>query len=260
VREAFVAEEFAPITSSAGFVRSDIDVVARYIRDWQSSLGYDVRATRLADPFPDVLHALEPLTTGVYPRELLITVGSEWVAYFSCSLIGTDGSTRARYLARKLMCSGVAIRLQAYHDSHGSSRGNWGGVHFELFGPRDTEFVNDIRAIALGRDHSAWSFTEAGEVQPFEEVAAYRARRRADRFTAEMLQRYCEALELHAFDVDAYRPQAVLLAWQNPPELPKEAKEMSLADAQSWLGIREAPAPEAQVERPLLRRWRRRGG
>src|SRR5436853_644355 len=136
MREAFVAEEFAPITSSAGFVRTDIDVVVRYVCEWQSRLGYDVRATRLEATFPEVLRALEPLTTGFYPRELLVTVGSEWVAYFSCSLIGTDGTTRARFLARELICSGLAIRVQAYHPVQTGVRGNWGGVHFELFGPR----------------------------------------------------------------------------------------------------------------------------
>src|SRR5258706_87392 len=110
-------------------------------------LGYDVRAERLRDAFPEALRALEPLTTGFYPRELLVTVGGDWVACFSCSLIGTDGPTLAGYLAHKLMCSGVALRVQEYHPTREGIRGNWGGVHFELFGPRETAFLNSIRSV-----------------------------------------------------------------------------------------------------------------
>jgi hypothetical protein len=233
--EAILEAGFAPITSSAGYVRTDVEVVASYLERWENRLGRDVRVNRLSEPFPELLHQLEPLTTGVYPRELLIPVGTEWVAYFSCSLLGTDATTMSSYLAEKLMCDGLALRVQAQHPGRDGAPGRYGAVQFELSGPRDTEFLNYVRSLSVTVDDGGWSFDQFGIVQPFEDVRAYRARRKAERLTAPMLRRYCEALGLHAFDAEAYGPGGILI--ESAEQLPPDGRAMSLSQARAWNGI-----------------------
>jgi hypothetical protein len=63
-----------------------------------------------------------------------------------------------------------------------------------MFGPLGTKFVNYVRTVHVSHDGSRWAFSATGTGQWFEETDAYQARRARDRFTSEMLERYCMAL------------------------------------------------------------------
>ena len=89
-----MSEQYAPITSSIGFLEAPIDEVARELQTWRESLCPAVTVTRLCEGFPDALSRLEPLTGGSRPRELLVAAGG-WTAYSDNSLLGTDAGLRA---------------------------------------------------------------------------------------------------------------------------------------------------------------------
>lgn len=230
-----LSERFAPITSSIGFLELPLEEVAAGLEQWTRSLDKTVRVQRPSEGFPEVLHRLEPLTGGAVPRELLVDAG-RWTAYFDNSLRGTDASPVVGHLAEQLGCPGVVIDDQPHTVGlPGIRDGRYGSVQFELFGPLQTDWLNQVRAVAAAYDGDRWRFNAVGTVQPFEEVEAYGARRVRDRFTSEMLERYCKALGIEVFDPNFYGPEAVF--FEVDVTVPKEGLVLSLADAQAWLEI-----------------------
>lgn len=234
--KALLSDQFAPITSSIGFLRLTLDDAVEALADWRRRLTGAVEVEELQNGFPECLHALEPLIGGVRPRELLVGASDGWTAYFDCSLRGTDAVSTIGYLSRKIGCDGLAITTVPHTVGlPGVRNGRMGSVQFQMFGPRETEFLNYVRTIELSYDGSRWAFGANGTEQPFEEIGAYKARRVRDRFTTEMLGRYCKALDLDVFDPDAYGPRAVLV--RTPAEVPQDGYVMTLEQVQHWLEI-----------------------
>jgi hypothetical protein len=228
-------ERFAPITSSVGFLELPLEQAAQGLGQWRESLYDHVHVERLATRFPETLHQLEPLTGGARPRELLTSNG-RWTAYFDNSLRGTDAVSAIGYLSRTLKCQGLAITAVPHTiGASGIRLGRAGAVHFELFGPLTTGFLNYVRTVAVTYDGSRWVFNATGTPQAFEEVDAYRARRVRDRFTTDMLDRYCAALGIDLFGEKSYGPESVLIESSAP--VPPDGAVMSLTEAQAWLEI-----------------------
>ena len=232
-------ERFAPITSSIGFLELSLDDAARGLEEWRQAR-QEVVVSRPPDGFPDVLRRLEPLTSGARPRELLVGAG-KWTAYFDNSLRGPDAVSAIGHLSRTLKCQGLAIRVVPRTVGlPGVEKGRAGSVQFELFGPLQTKFLNYVRTVGVTFDGSKWVFSANGTEQEFEEVEAYRARRVRDRFSSEMLERYCQALGLDVFNDDAYGPEAVF--FESAVTMPANGVVMTLAEAQQWLEIKPGMA------------------
>lgn len=228
-------EQFAPITSSIGYLELSLDEVAAGLETWRRSLYETVGVTRLRESLPHLFRRLEPLTSGVRPRELLVNAG-RWTAYFDNSLRGTDAVSAIGYLSRSLKCQGLAITTVPHTIGlPGVRQGRAGAIQFELFGPLPTQFLNYVRSVEVAFDGERWTFGTSGTEQAFEETEAYRARRVRDRFNSEMLERYCQALGLDVFNEDAYGPEAVFFESMMP--MPAEGIIMTLDEAQEWLEI-----------------------
>jgi hypothetical protein len=235
--QTLLSERFAPTTSSIGFLRLGLDPAVEALAGWRRSImAGKVSAEELEAGFPGCLRSLEPLTGGARPRELLVEASGGWTAYFDCSLQGTDAVSTISYLARAAGCQGLAIDVVPYTEGKAGVRpGRYGAVQFEMFGPLQTEFLNYVRTVSAAHDGSQWVFVANGTEQWFEEVEAYRARRVRDRFSSEMLGRYCKALDLDVFNPAAYGPRAVLV--RSEVKVPPDGMVMSLAEVQQWLGI-----------------------
>jgi hypothetical protein len=108
-------------------------------------------------------------------------------------------------------------------------------VHFQLFAPQETEFLNYLRGVSVGHDGERWVFHATGPIQPFEETLEYGAHRVRDRFTPLMLERYCAALGIDLFAPDFYGPNAVLLINKGP--FASEPKCFSRQEALDKLGL-----------------------
>jgi hypothetical protein len=116
--------------------------------------------------------------------------------------------------------------------------GTWGGVKLRLYAPHATDFLNVERSISVSNDVDGWTFEMRGRVQPFEETDRYQAPRKADRFTPEMLERYCGALGISLFDPAFYGGPGVII--DSPPWFLPRIKGLSLAEARRALGFVEA--------------------
>lgn len=232
-----LSDRFAPITSRVGFLEVPLDAAAAGFESWQRSLNPALRVTRPDSGFPGVLLELQPLTSGTRARRLLVEAGPKWTAYFDCSLRGTDAVSTIGHLSRLLMCQGLAINSTPHMVGQpGVVNGRAGAVQFELFGPLKTDFINYVRTVSDIFDGRKWRFDANGVEQAFEETDAYTARSVRDRFTSEMLERYCQALGVDVFNPAFYGPRAVLFATDVVP--PAGSQVMSLDETQQWLEIR----------------------
>jgi hypothetical protein len=235
-----LGEELAPVTSSIGFVAVDLERATAALREWRLSLHSrgGVSVHPLAADLTRSVKALEPLTGGGRPRELLLaTAAPGWTAYLDCSVAGTDATSAILYLSRALNCRGVFV--MAVPHTYGTSLetpGRYGAVQFTMVGPDGEPPLGYLRVVSATHDGSRWVFENDGHVQDFESPERYRARRVRDRFTSDMLTGYCAALGLYPFVAEFYGPAASLV--ESPFVPPPTAKVLTLEETQRWLGIR----------------------
>jgi hypothetical protein len=232
----FRGDEYAPVTSSIGFLRAPLDDVAEALRSWRSRIHGAVECEGLPGGLVDNVNRLEPLTGGVRPRELVVaTRNPDWTAVFDCGVQGGDQVTTVGYLARTIPCQGVVV--VSIRDSAGGVGlpPRFGALQLEMFGPVATDFLNYVRTISLVHDGSHWRFDANGTVQDFEDPGAYRRRKIVERFTLQMLVDYSAALGLEPFAPDFYPGRSILVV--NPASPPAGAKVLSIAETQRWSGI-----------------------
>jgi len=187
---------------SVAFLEAGIsECVETFVR-WQEQIDRgspaQIRAIPVHGDIPTLVRTLAPMTSGVTRRYLFIATKTRWTAFFDNGHHGTDGAAPA-YLARIVPCRSVHARLFRTDDN-----GGFPATIFELFGPEQTEWLNVIRSISAISDDGRWQFNETGHVQAFEDIARYKERRIADRFTPEMLEKYLIALGIDAFDEAFY--------------------------------------------------------
>lgn len=212
---------------------------AEFLLKWRRELYGRVERRALEEPFPEVLHRLEPLVGGARPRELLVSHG-KWTAYFDSKLNGTDALSTIGHMSRTLKRQGVvATSIPHTHGANGFQGGRMGMVGFVLLGPLPTSFANHVRSVHVAFD-GRWEFNATGTEQAFEEIGAYSAQRVRDRFTADMLERYCCELGIDLFDETAYGPRAIL--FESDVAIPDPPTLMTLRQAQQWRGIEPARA------------------
>ena len=115
------------------------------------------------------------------------------------------------------------------------ARGRYGGLALEIYGPRSNPILNYERVVALINDGGRWSFDQSGTPLPFEQVGRYSQRRKRDRFTFEMLERYLAELGLAPFREDFYLPESGGPAWlvERQGPWPPGLRELTLAEARA---------------------------
>ena len=172
-----------------------------------------------------------------------------WTAYFDCLLQGTDPVSAIGYLAERIGCLGMAL-ASVHQSDHAAAVFKPPSRSFTLFGAAPTHFLNHIRSVGSIHDGDHWEFMATGTPQPFEDLGAYVARRIQDRLTPEMLQHYGRALVgIDVFDASDYGPRGILI--RSNDVIPKEAKIMSIADAQRWYGLKSpGSVDDAESGRP----------
>jgi hypothetical protein len=147
-----------------------------------------------------------------------------------------DGADEAPIgqLTQTLLTNGLAIVCVPQTGTR------WGAISFQMFGPLRTHFLNYVRNVSAINDGGRWVWNLTGTEQPFEETEAYAARRVRDRFTSQMLERYCQALDVDVFNPEFYGPEAVLI--HSGVGAPVNPVIKTLAEAQAWLGIKPGAA------------------
>ncbi|NYF09726.1 hypothetical protein HDC94_000882 [Leifsonia sp. AK011] len=233
-------DEFAPITKAIGFVKAGIDEVTDQRAQFLQQHGYTLSRRELALPLIESLRVLEPLTVGARPRTLWVEHGT-WTACFDSGYRGGDPGPGVSLVARSLAVDGLYIRTSP--DIRGGEVRRWGATQF-VFYPAGGDRTH-TRVVAATNDGS-WVWQNFGEPLPFEEVERYEAPRRRDRFTSDMLERYCQALGIDVFNAEAYGPRAVLLEMTELRGKPLTYRTMTLEEAQAANGIVPGQAAAAR--------------
>ena len=232
--------DFAPITFRFGFIEVPFPALSDAFIHWFRTLGekQDLKTDfRTFDaPLASAFSTLEPLTTPL-DRYLLVETASRWTAIFANGLRVNDVCSPVSYLPTILKCRGLEVghAPDLSHMPRKDAIRKWGHTLFALNGPEQTDWLNRIRYVHVWNDAGGGEFSAEGEVQPFEELGNYEKTKIKDRFSAEMLVRYCRALDIELNDADFYGPGhcAVRIAGRKASGNPC----MSIAEARSHLDL-----------------------
>ena len=226
-------DNFAPLTYQAGFLETKLENAMEVFLKWQLEIGapfgrYPHHESFIAT-LPQALARLEPLTTPP-TKVLLIETHSRWTAFFDNGLRASDPESPVGHLCTIIPCKGVVIHCAPDRNQGRATQALrvYGIVSFRMFVPHQTEWLNQERAIIAMNDGGSWLFSADGVAQSFEELGSYAARRIVDRFTDDMLERYCKALDIAFFDEDFYGKKGAVI--NTVQKLAIESPVMSLEE------------------------------
>jgi len=204
-----------PLTYSIGFLSAPPERVVRAAR-WLYFRWPDAwrRVAVLDCGLEEALLQLQPLEGFLHPRVLVASTAlNGWSAVFYGRIYGLGGRGLSVRLAHALRVPGyfVAAAPPALDPEHFP-----GFRQFYVLGPQTGR--DHVRAVWVGEEEDVgrWHFGTDGEVQPYEDVEAYRRRRRTDRFTERMLVDYAAAVGLRPWEDSFYRPPFHLITSLRP--------------------------------------------
>jgi hypothetical protein len=231
-------DKFAPLTHQVGFLEATLENTLEVFLKWQSEIGagFDRQPHHewFDGPLQKALARLEPLTTPP-TKVLLMETRSRWTAFFDNGLRVSDPESPVGHLCTIIPCRGVVVHCapdRSQTRDHDALR-IYGIVSLRMFASHQTGWLNQERAVVAMNDGGSWLFSADGIQQPFEEPESYKARRIADRFTDEMLERYCKALGIELYNESFYGMKAAVI--NTVQKLPAGAPVMSLEDARSHI-------------------------
>jgi hypothetical protein len=229
-----LGQRFAPLTDQVGFLAASFDRTLDVFLRWQMELGAKLgrrpQYELLKGPLSDALEHLQPLTTPP-SKVLLIETSSRWTAFFDNGLRMSDPESPVGHLCTIVPCKGVVAHCapDRSNTEDPDALRIYGIVSLKMFTTHPTEWLNQERAIVAMNDGGSWLFSTSGVEQPFEESEKYNARQIVDRFTDELLERYCAALGIGLFDEIFYGGKAAVIS--TIQRLAPGAPKMSLEEA-----------------------------
>jgi hypothetical protein len=233
--EALLNNERAPVTFGGGFIEIPFSEYCNAFASWWKQLGIDFETFSFEAGLKEAMLRLEPLQTP-QNRYLVTETRSRWTAIFSNSRGGSDVTSAVSHLCRVLSCRGVTIQCSpslTKREGNKTAIVSYPATSFTLDGPHGTEWLNEIRHVSTRKDGGPWKFFQRGEVQPFEQVEHYENKHLRDRFTPEMLESYCAALGIVAFDATFYGPRSFLL--HQLKKFPSTSPKVTFQEAQAKL-------------------------
>ena len=224
-----------PLTYSIGFLSAPPERVVRAAR-WLYFRWPDAwrRVAVLDCGLEEALLQLQPLEGFLHPRVLVASTAlNGWSAVFNGRIHGLGGRGLSVRLSRALRVPGyfVAAAPPALDPEHFP-----GFRQFYVLGPQTGR--DHVRAVWVGEEEDVgrWHFGTDGEVQPYEDVEAYRRRRRTDRFTERMLVDYAAAVGLRPWEDSFYRPPFHLIT---SLRLGRDRFQRTLAQARTEMKLDE---------------------
>ena len=205
--------QFAPVTWRVGFLKVPFEDLLSGLHAWYEDLGPrgDTETRSVKGTLAQRLHLLEPLQIGSR-RELIIDTGSGWSAWFSGNLLGGLDPAPHSYMTSRLKCEGLMAKCVPADLAPIRKDAKFTALQYTLSnGQVRGEFYDTVRSISFTRDGKSQRFEAFGEVQPFEDVAAYALRAKSQRFTLAMFDRYCRALGIDFFNDDFYSGKSAFI-------------------------------------------------
>jgi hypothetical protein len=211
--KALLNNERAPVTFGAGFIETSFSEYCNEFTSLWKRFGTEFETFCFEADLREAMLRLEPLQMP-QNRYLVTETRSRWTAIFSNGRLGSDVTSAVYSSCKALGCRGVTIQCSPSLTKRVGNKTaivSYAATSFTLDGPNETEWLNQIRHVSARKDGGPWKFFQRGEVQPFEQVEHYENKHIRDRFTLEMLESYCAALGILAFDETFYGPKSFLL-------------------------------------------------
>jgi hypothetical protein len=194
-------DRLIPLTDTFGFLRCPVEVAKSAFLDWQRPIqaerGTTLREQKVDGSLEALLRKLLPLTNVERRRFLFFPTRSDWTAFVDNGHQGTDAFAHISYLTKSIGCTGVRA-------TDAKSGATQGGTLFEMYGPKDTDFLNIERTISAVPTDGRWAFSADGTMLSFEKPEFYERRRVKDRFNSKILKQYLGELGIQAFDPNFY--------------------------------------------------------
>jgi len=210
-------EHWHPVTSDMGLINArSAPILTSLVSSRTSRLQCEIPSS-----LEGALSTLPPLSVEM-KRQLLVPTTGEWTAYFASGIQGSDPSRLMSSLAMELGV--IAMRVCSTPSTQRFPATIW-----EVYAPEalgGSPPLGYRRSIAAANDGGRWVFEQSGEPFPFEDLSAYQAKRKRDRFNRELLQSYLREFQLDPFNESFYAisrsSPALLLArtlgWERAPE------------------------------------------
>ena len=176
-------------------------------------------------PMAACIDGLDPMEAP-WSREVLIRCDG-WTAYLNNGRNGGDITAVAPAVARAGGWRCVSAQhMPRYGPGHAATQ-LW------LQGPDGVPPLMQVRTISAYAADGRWSWHESGEVQPFERVDRYAARRKADRLDRDLLVGYLDALGIRVDDPRFYADAVAVVRTEVRPGKTESVEEFRAANGWS---------------------------
>jgi hypothetical protein len=209
----FFQHRFAPVSTSIAFVNVAIDDIVPWwftrFYNLDKEPGWTVTLNEVHGSLDDKLVALLPLNS----RKNLVTETSNGgVAYFSNHPASPSVESEPLY-----WCEIFKKRLIWISCKNVKPTDPVGSVQFNFSDHSRSPQHN--RGVAAYKDNR-WNFFQFGAPLPFEDLEAYKAKKKKDRLTPEMVERYCQQFLIDPYDPDFYQGKGYIINLRPYPDYP----------------------------------------
>jgi hypothetical protein len=186
--------DLVPLTNGFGFVKADFDEAVNSYGNWLTKYNIKFKRTDLNDDFKSALLRLPPFQ--FYTKALLFKTKSNWVGYTN-NAFGDPAIDKVNRIAEELKTE--VLQVKAYPKTIHLNANGWslGGFLYENFATKA------YRSIFFSYQ-DRWDLDLVGNPLPFELLEKYKEKAVINRFTPEMLDRYCKALDVDFFNEEFY--------------------------------------------------------
>jgi hypothetical protein len=168
-----------PITQTVGYFQAPADAFAPWLLDGLGN-GWSQRPVQWRS-VQDAAAAMAPTPD---PNRAAVVPVAGWSLLFRNGPSGNDVGAIPSLAARQLGC--LALRAVCVPDGEDT----YPARILEVFDADGTPPLLCRRSIVAANDGGSWVFETSGEPYPFEDLDAYKRRRKAERFPPELLYAY----------------------------------------------------------------------
>ncbi len=193
----FFNNQYAPLTNSIYFLKTDFKTVADEFLKWQKPLeineNRELILIELTKDLETNLLELLPINVTEIRRFLFHGTTGDWTAMISNTILGTDGAA-PHVLSQRLKCE--MVRATNTPDA----------TYFTYSNPGKETEEEQFRRVSAHIE-SRWEFHEYGKPLPFEDTERYKTKRRVkDKIDTELLIKYLNELEIKYDNHGFYNP------------------------------------------------------
>lgn len=191
------------------FFETPVERLCDELCTWRRNVGYTCDVRRPRDQCWNWQRFLSPYCTPPHSGVLVPTVNM-WSAFLDNDRIGNIPYGDLISVSERLRVRSVSFVLDDSKKAKDDGRPH--GVMFYYCDA--TTGVAVTHSVAVIRDNGHWEYDAQGAALPFEDISAYRAPKKANRLTNELLIRYAHALAIQIEDEAYYDIEgAIGIVW-----------------------------------------------